>query len=768
MILHTKTAAYVSLIIFLCLLGLIGNYFSINLFFGVDFIFGSIAVLLAIRFLDIRAALLVAIITGSYTYFLWGHPYAMIIFIVEAIIVSTLLGYKVKNLVVADTLFWLVIGMPLIWLFYHFALNMSPVQSQLILLKQPINGIVNAILASYILYLVPSTIRQWIPGVTTKIHLHELVFTFLLTFAVFSTLIIIINENHTFLKHQESSLKYQLELQSRDLDLEIRREYRNKGSVDDFKSIAQSVSAKKPGQEIIIATKDQQVLSSTLIDSKAQDVILKRSFKQTTTPGLFLYAPDLGDMPDMKKWNHSFYYITNQLNLNVPLNTYLLQSGSVVTEAIQKNILTALFVLFIVILIASVTAYSISTLLARSILRLARLTKALPDKLQHLEKVNWPSSRIEEIEQLIQVTKKMANVVSADFDDMNNISTAIIEASTNAIVTWDDAGIILGFNKSAEILFQYSRDDVVGRSVKVLLPDVSHELFDAFLINPNSDQFTRSQFHLNGLRQNTSCFPIEASITQVNLSNKVIFTGIIADISERKANEQLKRDFISTVSHELRTPLTSIKGSLKLLKAGTDKFSANKLNKLLEISDRNAERLSVLIDDLLDFEELDSGKFEYDLTNVDVSKLIDEVVEELEPLALQNSVELIRNAHSDIWLLIDKLRLSQIIRNLLSNAIKFSFVGGSVEINCISSTSEVTITVKDYGRGISSDFAGKVFNKFEQAESADNKQIQRGTGLGLAISKRMTDDLGGTIGFDSLEGSGSTFYVIFPKHAVSK
>jgi signal transduction histidine kinase len=105
---------------------------------------------------------------------------------------------------------------------------------------------------------------------------------------------------------------------------------------------------------------------------------------------------------------------------------------------------------------------------------------------------------------------------------------------------------------------------------------------------------------------------------------------------------------------------------------------------------------------------------------------------------------------------------------LLSNAIKFSFVGGSVEINCISSTSEVTITVKDYGRGISSDFAGKVFNKFEQAESADNKQIQRGTGLGLAISKRMTDDLGGTIGFDSLEGSGSTFYVVFPKQAVSK
>lgn len=298
---HTKTTAYVSLITVLCLLGLIGNYFSINLFFGVDFIFGSIAVLLAIRLLDLRAALLVAIVTGSYTYFLWGHPYAMIIFIVEAIIVSTLLGYKVKNLVVADTLFWLVIGMPLIWVFYHFALNMSPVQSQLILLKQPINGIVNAILASYILYIVPTSIRQWIPGVTTKIHLHELVFTFLLTFALFSTLIIIINENHTFLRHQESSLKYQLELQSRDLDLEIRKEYGNKASVDDLKLIAPSVSAGKAGLEIIIATEDQQVLSSTLIDSKARDVILKQSFKNTTMPGLFLYTPDLGDTPDMKK-----------------------------------------------------------------------------------------------------------------------------------------------------------------------------------------------------------------------------------------------------------------------------------------------------------------------------------------------------------------------------------------------------------------------------------------------------------------------------------
>jgi len=101
--------------------------------------------------------------------------------------------------------------------------------------------------------------------------------------------------------------------------------------------------------------------------------------------------------------------------------------------------------------------------------------------------------------------------------------------------------------------------------------------------------------------------------------------------------------------------------------------------------------------------------------------------------------------------------------NFVSNAIKFSAKNDTVEVGCVLEDTILKLYVKDNGEGISQEFKMQIFERFTQADSSDDRQIQRGTGLGLAISKRMTEDMGGVIGFDSVEGKGSTFFVKFPK-----
>ncbi len=138
----------------LSILAIIGNFLSLELFFSVSFIFGSIATLFAVHHHGLKFGILIALIASSYTYILWGHPYAIIIFVVEAISVSVIISFqKKKNLVLADVIYWIFLGAPLIWLFYKHILQMSDLSAQIILIKQPLNGILNAVVATFLIQL---------------------------------------------------------------------------------------------------------------------------------------------------------------------------------------------------------------------------------------------------------------------------------------------------------------------------------------------------------------------------------------------------------------------------------------------------------------------------------------------------------------------------------------------------------------------------------------------------------------------------------------
>tara|TARA_R100001039_G_scaffold8773_1_gene4370 strand:+ start:66 stop:1799 length:1734 start_codon:yes stop_codon:yes gene_type:complete len=231
---------------------------------------------------------------------------------------------------------------------------------------------------------------------------------------------------------------------------------------------------------------------------------------------------------------------------------------------------------------------------------------------------------------------------------------------------------------------------------------------------------------------------------------------------ERQRVDALKSEFVSTVSHELRTPLTAVTGELKLVLGGATGEIPTQTKQMLTMALKNSERLGGLINDLLDIEKLLAGKLNFICQPHSLATLLTAAIQENQPYASQYGVTLnLLPLAVDRLINVDPLRFQQIMANLLSNAAKFSQLKGEVVIFCDECDKKVRINVKDSGCGITDAFRPRIFQKFSQSDASD-RRVKGGTGLGLSISKAITEQMGGTIGFTSCEGKGSTFYVVFP------
>lgn len=238
---------------------------------------------------------------------------------------------------------------------------------------------------------------------------------------------------------------------------------------------------------------------------------------------------------------------------------------------------------------------------------------------------------------------------------------------------------------------------------------------------------------------------------------------LVTDISERIAQEKQKTAFISTVSHELRSPLTSIKGAMGLLLSKSAGELPDKAVSLLEIAHRNADRLILIINDILDLDKISNGEMDVELKAVDLSELIKEASNANAMLQQRFGVQVeMIGMDAIVPFNTDPNRFIQVLTNLLSNAYKFSAPNSTIHIEVKDEDAHVRVSVKDEGQGIPQHEQQKVFSRFSDMTNSD-RALKGGTGLGLSICKAIVENLGGTIGFESSEGVGTTFYFCLPK-----
>ena len=250
------------------------------------------------------------------------------------------------------------------------------------------------------------------------------------------------------------------------------------------------------------------------------------------------------------------------------------------------------------------------------------------------------------------------------------------------------------------------------------------------------------------------------------------FFALTSDISDRKAIERMKDEFLSVVSHELRTPLTSIHSSLKILSTGKLGSLSTQGERMLKIADEQTERLVHLVNNVLDLQRIQSGKINMNKQACEARELIAEAVQAMKTLAQSQGIQLsCKPSNLVVWA--DRDYIVQTLTNLVSNAIKFSPAKSTVVLSAVKnsqlnldrqpqSISYITFAVQDRGQGIPQDRLETIFERFQQVDSSDSRK-KGGTGLGLAICRQIVEGHGGQIWAESCLDNGSTFYFTLPE-----
>ena len=360
---------------------------------------------------------------------------------------------------------------------------------------------------------------------------------------------------------------------------------------------------------------------------------------------------------------------------------------------------------------------------------------------------------------------------------------AIVAGSDDAIASKDLEGTVRSWNRGAERIFGYTAEDIIGRSIRTIIPEERWSEEDEVLRKIRRGEKVD---HFETVRRRKDGTEVYVSLT---ISPIYSPTGVIVgaskiarDISERKLVEaerarvlyreqqaraemeragKLKDDFLTILSHELRTPLNAVLGYTQLLLSGV--VAPKEVPQAVQAIQRSAQVQARLVESLLDMSRVIAGKLDLKLQDVMLASVIEAAVEAVRPDAVKKNVELEVNGLSNqVAVFGDPARLQQVFWNLLTNAVKFTPAGGRVTISVSTAGTDALIQISDTGRGIAPDFLPYVFDRFEQAKREDTRE-HAGLGIGLSLVRELVHAHGGAVTAESDgEGRGAVFSVTLP------
>jgi PAS domain S-box-containing protein len=345
---------------------------------------------------------------------------------------------------------------------------------------------------------------------------------------------------------------------------------------------------------------------------------------------------------------------------------------------------------------------------------------------------------------------------------------ALFEDAPVAYHEIDTAGIVRRINRAECALLGYEAEEVLGKPVWVFVAAEGREESREAVLRKLSGEQAMSSFQREYLRRDGTRITVEIHEKLIRDATGRV-TGIrsaLLDITERKAVERMKDEFVSVVSHELRTPLTSIRGSLGLLAGGALGALPEKGQRMLEIAVTNTDRLVRLINDILDIERIESGRVRMQKTICNAADLMSQATDLMRAMATKAGVDLVVNPVT-ARLRADPDRIIQTLTNLLGNAIKFSPPEGTIWMDAARREQQIVFQVKDQGRGIPADMLESIFERFQQVDASDARE-KGGTGLGLAICKSIVQEHGGRIWVESAPGEGSAFFFSLEAEAAAE
>ena len=392
---------------------------------------------------------------------------------------------------------------------------------------------------------------------------------------------------------------------------------------------------------------------------------------------------------------------------------------------------------------------------------------------------------------------------------------AIIDTAIDGIITIDERGKMEMINRAAASHFGYTEDELVGKNVSTLMPEPDRSRHDGYIENYRDTRKPRIigiGREVVGRRKDGSTFPFRLAVSEVILNDRVIFTGIVHDLSdvkqaqiklktlneeledlvEKRTTElesvvnkllqtnrlleekeeslhqalskerelsQLKSRFVSMASHEFRTPLATIMSSASLISKYTETDQNDKRAKHIERIKSSVANLTGILNDFLSLSKIEEGKVQVNLEHIDVFELCSEIEQALKGL-LKPGQTIKHNSEPGLSIHSDERIIKNIIFNLVSNAIKYSPENSVIECKIVIQDQVCMIEIIDQGIGIPETEQKFLFERFFRASNVENIQ---GTGLGLNIVKRYVSLLKGTIDFASIEGEGTSFKVYLPE-----
>ena len=777
--------------IFLSLVAFAGNMAGVPLFFGVDLIFGSTAVILAAMLLGTAPAVIVALVGSAYTLILWGHPYAMAIFTAEALIVALLYQHKRLNPVIADAVFWLVVGAPLVFVFYSTVMDMPPEAVRTILFKQPLNGILNALVASLLILLIRlmGATKGVFPqhGVTKP----EVLFHTLFSLVLIAGAVPIVYEANAQFQEEQARISNQLSAANERLVAHL-----------DHPQLS---------YHRYWTTQNRKTLTQAILVGDHYDLLRTGTLKSFSDQGQFqaidghfgVWLPR-GELSEMQRWREGRYVHRVPVDKAGDITAVVSElPAAPVIEAVQDKYMTLFAVLTVILALGVIAATALSRWLTAPIRALTSASQTLDDRISDHEVIELPASNIVEFNQLSETLAAMSERLgesvaqlrqsraavqqqveerTRELDETARLLRGVLEAATEfSIVATDLQGRIILFNSGAEKMLGYRFDDLDKDDTPALFhapeeipdpeptsatannPEAFQRAFEKIVARATDQGLDAREWTF--VRKDGERIPVWLTITPIRSESGQLegFLGIAEDITERKRLDRMKNEFISTVSHELRTPLTSIAGALGLITQGATGDLPAKTQKMANVAYRNTDQLSALVNDLLDMEKLVAGKIRMNTRQEDLRGITRETLENHAAFADQRKVTLAMDEPDDpLCANVDSQRLSQALSNLLSNAIKFSPANSTVRVDFSRDADGIALQVHDQGPGIPEQFRNRIFQRFSQANTSDNRQ-QPGTGLGLAITKELMTQMGGDAGFESVEGQGSTFWLWLPE-----